>query len=390
MRSASLLLLLPLTAATWSGCASVSPRPDRARAEDLPVRDLTAEQRAAVAAHVERAMDRLSAAQDDAAQAAAAAALAIDPRCARARAVLGLVSLHRAQQVEPPDLQLANAGEVDAVLAEQLAPQDAFVGWAHAVFLAASGHVSAAATIAEAAIARTGTAPADERAALLGIAGHCRYELGEERAALPLLQAYIGLRPDSAEACFRIGRCLLRVAETPLAKELDKAQRDVEAAVRAFTRCAELAPDDADAALAIGAAMFRAGEIAGRRGDRPASERWFAAAADHFRALAERWPTLPEASFRLGVVAEQRQDEAGAAAAYGEALRRHPEHLGSLLNLAALAERGGDRPRAEGLWRTALRVGAADGLLTDAERAALAKRLQPATDPAPASPATRP
>ena len=60
--------------------------------------------------------------------------------------------------------------------------------------------VPVVAAVAEAALTRTTAAPAEERAPLFGLAGRYRYELGEERAALPLLQAYVGLRPDDAAA----------------------------------------------------------------------------------------------------------------------------------------------------------------------------------------------
>lgn len=375
-------ILLPVAAAL-SGCASVSPQPERARAADLPHREVSDAERVEVGSLVEQAIAAVTARRYEPAAEAAEAALAIDPRAARARSVLGMVLLHRASTHDPADLRLTNQGELETVLAEQLAPEDAFVGWMRAVFLAEIGHMSAAAAAAEAAVARTAAAPPSERAALLGVAGTYRYELGEERAALPLLQAYIALRPDDAAACFRIGRCLLRTAETPLAKELDKAQRDAEAAARAFARCAELAPGDDDAALAVGAASYRAAQIAVRRGDTAARDRLFGAAEQRFRAAAERFPALAEPWFRLAVVAEARGETAAAEAAYGEALQRDERHLGSLLNLASLATTAGDTARTNGLLERVLRVADETGALSQAEHTAIVERLRGAAPTRP-------
>ncbi|MBL8726233.1 MAG: hypothetical protein JNK49_19470 [Planctomycetes bacterium] len=360
-----------------AACSSVPPRPVAADAESLPQRLVDAPSaarrdeliRTAIAALLER---RYAEAERD-----AVTALAIDPRAPRALAVRGMAVLQRARRTEPPDLQLAEAGETDAVLAAQLAPADAFVGWLHAALLAETGHLSAAAAAADAALERCAAAPPAERAALLGIAGTYRYELGEERAALPLLQAYTGLRPGDATAHYRIGACLLRIAQVPTGPRGPLvAQQQAEAAAAAFERSVQLAPQDLDAALAIGTAWLRAAELAGERKDDAVRDRHRAAAVQLYQRLAAEWPQAAEPCFRLGIAAEAALDRPAARAAYAAALERDAEHLGALLNLANLALADDDRSSAAGLLQRALAVPAERSDLRDAERKRIAERLR--------------
>jgi tetratricopeptide (TPR) repeat protein len=230
---------------------------------------------------------------------------------------------------------------------------------------------------------RAGDAPAADRAALLATAGNCHYELGEERAALPHLQACFGLQPDDATTAFRIGCCLFRIAAVPEgAKATEVAQINAEEAARAFARCAELAPGDADAALAVGAALVRAAELAGQRRDLPAPERrlrqeqrW-QQAEQQFRSVAERFPESAEPMFRLGVLAETRGDIPASHQAYLQALSRDRQHLGSLLNLAALLEASGDAAAAASLLERALSADQARPGLSADERRRLQQRLR--------------
>jgi len=359
-----------------AACAGVSVRPEAAAIDDLPVVALdpaqTARRDRLVASCVQSVMLR----RYGDAEREALAALALDPRAARARAALGLVQLQQARLQEPPDLFLQNRGERETVLAEQLAPEDPFVGRMRASFLAEVGHLSAAAAAAEAALARCAAAPPDERAALLGAAGTYRYELGESRTALPLLQSYVGIRPDEATAHFRIGSCLLRLAAVPLGPDGERdAQRQAETAAHAFARCFELAPGDEDAGLAAGAALLRAAELAAARRDATACDGHRDAAARQFERLAGLFPGSAEAPFRRGVVAELRGDAAAARAAYEQALQRDAAHLGSLLNLAALADRDGPREQVADLLRRALAAPARGDGLSPAQRRRIETRL---------------
>lgn len=373
-----------LVFALCTACAGVSVRPENVSADSLPSVSLSTDSARELAAHVERAIDAVVRRRYGEAEQQARAALEIDPRAARARSVLGMVLFQRSALAEPPDLFLANSGEAQLLLAEQLAPADPFVGWMHAVMLAEQGHMSAAAATAETALRRTDGAPPMERAALLGAAGTYRYELGEERAATPHLRAYIALRPDDATAHFRLGSCLLRMAAVPLGPKPNAfvvAQNDAEAAAAAFRRCAELVPGDEDVALAVGAALLRVAELAGERRDTALRDERRQQAVQQFLATSERFRGNAEAMFRVGVVAEARGDDAAARDAYLEALLRDPGHVGSLLNLAGCHQRIGG-PNADGAVRELLqRVLAVDAerpSLTRSERDRVLARLAPA------------
>ncbi|MBL8727078.1 MAG: tetratricopeptide repeat protein [Planctomycetes bacterium] len=367
--------------AVCSACAGVSVRPEAVRADSLPVVALSADTERELGRHVDAAIEAVMRRHYAAAERQARQALDIDPRRARARAVLGMVLFQRSTLADPPDLFLAHAGEADLILAEQLAPADPFVGWMHAVMLAEAGHMTAAAATAEAALGRTEAAPANERAALLGVAGTYRYELGEERAALPHLQAYVALRPDDATARFRLGYCLLRLAGLPSGPKpnsLVVAQGQAEAAAAAFRRGAELVPGDEDVALAVGAALLRAAELAEQRRDTAARDDRRQQALQQFRAVADRFPGSAEALFRVGVVAEAGGEQQTAREAYTQALARDPEHLGSLLNLAAIAEHeAGAEDAVRELLRRAIAADGRRGALSVAERSRILARLEP-------------
>lgn len=360
-----------------AACAGVSPDPEAADATSLAGRELADDEKRQLATHVDTAMQSVVRRRFEDAKTAAEAALVLDPRSARARAVLGMVRLQEAARAEPHDLVAAHEGEVQMRLAGQLAPDDTFVGWMAAVFLHETGHTSAAAAKAEQALTRAAGAPAAERAALLGIAGTYRYELGEERAARPHLEAYVELRPDDATAHFRLGSCRLRIAAVPQGPEPNSfrdAQREAERAIRAFERCVALSPGDEDAALAIATAHWRAAELAHERAAAAEEREHRAAAETRLRAVVERFPTSAEAWFRLGVLAEARSAPNEARAAYAEALQRGPRHVPTLLNLAALLDDLGEPDAATTLLRQALALDATAPALTAAERKRLRAR----------------
>lgn len=363
--------------ACWllAACAGVSPRPETADATTLPTRETTAGERQALEQAVGTAMAAVLRRRFDDAEAAATAALEIDPRSARARAVLGMATLHRATADDPPDLRLSREGEFQVRLALQLAPNDPFVGWMHAVFLAETGHMSAAAEAAEQALARAGNAPSNELAALLGIAGTYRYELGEERAALPHLRAYLTLRQDDATAYFRLGSCLLRIAAVPQGlKAREVARTQALEAATAFGHCFELAPGDEDAGLAAATALWRARELAAELGDAE-SDAHAAQARNRLQQLAERFPASPEPWFRLGVMAETLGDPTTATTLYREALQRDGRHVGATLNLASLLSTQGDEAAANALLQRILADEALAARLTPRELVRLRSRV---------------
>lgn len=199
-----------------AGCAGVSPRPEAATAATLPQVELSAAQSKRLSELVDTCVQTVVMRRYDEAERAAHSAIAMSlgahapaPRC------WGMVMLQRARLLRGPHAR-ERRGSRDPGLAEQLAPEDPFVGWMRAVFLAESGHVSAAAAAADEALARTTKATPEARAALLGVAGTYRYELGEERAARPLLQEYLSIRPEDAAANFRLGGWCLRIAAVPM------------------------------------------------------------------------------------------------------------------------------------------------------------------------------
>jgi tetratricopeptide (TPR) repeat protein len=388
---------MPAALVALAACAGVSIDPATADGTRVPTRTLDATERRRVTALVEAAMTAVDERRFADAELAAREAIGIEPRNARALAVAAMARLAGASAVTPPDLKIANDAEYTMRLAAQLGPDDAFVGWMHAVFLAETGHMSAAAETAERALSRATAAPANERAALLLTAGTYRYELGEERRALPHLQGYLNLRPDDATTCFRTGSCLLRIAAVPQGippVSVLVAQRNAEAAAGAFSRCLELAPGDEDAALAIATALWRAGELAGqlardhadeRRGhdDAATASRHRAASRQQLHAAAAAFPASAEPWFRLGVVlaADQALDEARAA--YQQALRRDSRHPGSLLNFAAMLDEAGDQQAAALLLQQVLAVDAAAPVLTPSERKRVRDRLAAPADQAP-------
>jgi tetratricopeptide (TPR) repeat protein len=197
---------------------------------------------------------------------------------------------------------------------------------------------------------------------LLALCGECRFELGEERLARPHLRALVELRPDDAIANFRLGICLLRTAadgET-VGKQVARA---LDAAAT-FQRASALAPGDVDAALAVGRAYARAAEFDAGDG----RDQALAQAATAFATAAAKFADSAEACFCQGVALQGRGQVDAAALAFAEALRRDPDHLGALLDLAAL--RAAEPAAAKSLLRRALALGdRGPQRLSDAERA---------------------
>lgn len=363
-------------------CSSVAPDPATASADNLPKVQLSAAQLDACSQWENEAVDAVVDRRYGQAEDAANRVLADNPRSAKARAVLGMVKLQRAAQEKPIDWFGQRAGEVELELARQLAPASAFVGWMHAAFLAETGHISAAAEAAEDALVRSAAAPASERAALLGTAGTYRYELGEERAALPHLQAYVALRPDDAMAQFRLGASLLSISKTPQGSPVpySKAQSDAEAAAAAFARCYQLLPQDEDAALSMATAWLRAAEVAGIQKHPGERDALYVKASAHLKELAARFPASPEVHFRLGVLAALQQQPLVAQAAYVAALERDPGHVGSLMNLASQLVKQGNLQVAKETLVSLLALPAAQNELSRDERQRIERWLKELAD----------
>lgn len=374
-------LLTPLLLA--AACAGASVDPDAASVDDLPPAAANPADRAAALVDAEAAVGAWRSTRTTTAGQLADAALARDPRCGRALAVRAMLQWRFAQlQAKPPALRDVHAAEAALRQAVAAAPNDAFVGLSLAIFLGDVDHLSAAAEAAERAIARLGEADAvanaADRADLFAVAAACRFELGEERAALPHLQAYVALRPDDADQQYRLGSALLTIAATtndqsPTSRLV--AQRQAEAAARAFGRAFELRPNDAAAGKAVATAFLRAADLAGARGvDGERTEALDAANATA-RALTALIAADPEPWWLLGVAMERGKDPIGAAAAFDEALARAPAHVPSLLHRAALADEAGDGATAKSLLQRALATDATATTLTNDERKRVQARL---------------
>ena len=380
MREGRWCLLLPLLAA----CAGVSTDPRTASVDDLPPAAADDTARAAARTAADAAVAAYRATRTGEAAERADAALALDPRCGRALAVRALLQWRQAQTdaaaagASTPALAAANAAEAALRRAVAAAPRDAFADLALATFLGDVDHLSAAAEAAEAALGATRAATDADRLDLLAVAAACRYELGEERAALPHLQAFVAARPQDAAMQYRLGATLLAIAATPSGPAPTSfllAQRQAESAARAFGQAFALQPADADAGRAVATALLRAADLAAERD--VARERASAldAASAQARTLAARFPADPEPWWLLGVVAERRADPAGAAQAFDAALARRADHAGALLHRAALAQELGDGALAQDLLRRLLAADAAQPCLTDAERRRVRQRL---------------
>lgn len=366
-----------------AACAGASVDPNDAGVDDLPPAAATQAERAAAFADAEAAVAAWRSTSRTTAGNLVEAALARDPRCGRALALRAMLQWRFAQlQAKPPALRDVHAAEAALRQAVAAVPQDAFAGLSLAIFLADVDHLSAAAEAAERAIARLGEAdavanPAD-RADLFALAAACRFELGEERAALPHLQAYVALRPDDATQQYRLGSALLAIASTPQGPAPTAtllAQRQAEGAARAFGRAFELAPGDAPAGLAVATAWLRAAGLAADRGADSECAAALAAATAQARDVATRFPADPEPWWLLGVAAERGKDPLAAATAFDEALRRAPTHAASLLHRAALADEAGDAALAKALLQRALAADAATPCLSDGERKRVTARL---------------
>lgn len=370
-------LLTPLLLA--AACAGASVEPQRASVDELPPGAESPAERAAALAEADAAVDAYRETRTDDAVRLVAAALDRDPRCGRALAVQALVRWRQAQaDATTPPLRDTNAAEAALRQALAAAPDDAFAGLALATFLGDVGHLSAAAEAAEAALARASAPARADRADLLATAAACRYELGEERAALPHLQAAVALQPDDAPLHYRLGCTLLAVAATTpddAPTTLLVAQRQAEAAARAFGRAFDLLPTDVAAGKAAATAWLRAADLAAARD--VARERTAAldAATALARALAGRLPDDPEPWWLFGVAAERGGDPAAAATAFDEALARAPDHAASLLHRATLADAAGDAALAKTLLQRALDADAARPCLDDGERKRVRARL---------------
>jgi len=341
------------------GCAGVSPDP-QSLAEDLPpvgAIDSAAAARAADLA--ERALGFTDVQDYVAARRDADRALLQNPRSARARTALAICIFIDADVEEPPNMSLLNQAEGEFLRAQRLAPDDPLIGLHHARFLVHLGHLSAAVDRLE---DLTGLHPVDSR--LLSALGQIHYDLGHERRAAEILGRLLELEPEDALSHYLLAHCLLR-----LAPEFEKSSRGAEyqKAAEEFARYRQLAPEDIDGLLGEAHARFQALSRADHTGTASADT-----ILDLYRQALEQNPLLIEAWFSQGVVLDYLQSTDEAQAAYRKALDVDPNHLPSLLNLAANLSDAGNAEASKEYLRRAL----ATGGLSRSERQRIEKLLQ--------------
>jgi tetratricopeptide (TPR) repeat protein len=304
-----------------SGCGGATPDP-REMAKILPpARAVDPERRAALDADVAAVIESLSAREFAAARAKVQLVLEYDPRHARARAVLGHTYLLEATATTPPALEPLRIAEGEMLRATRIDPTDPVVARFHVGLLVVEGHLSAAKERVTTALA----AAADD-ADLLELAGRIHFDLGEERAAAPLLRACVERRSDDVASWWRLAQCHARSA----ASATDAAARtaEFEAAAAAFARYRELVPEDADAAL---------GEAWARTKLLPPSP----ALADIepvlalYDAVARQRPSDADPHFGRGRLLLLAGAIEEGHASLRTALALDPRHVGALLELAA-------------------------------------------------------
>ena len=345
-----------------AACSGLGPTPAELAATLPPRVELSEEQRAQVEAATAQALSQLRKEHYDEARRAAQAALDLDPRAATARAVRARCTMQEAMVETPPLLGPWRRAEGNLRIAERLLPADPEIALLHAAFLEADGHLSLAAETVERAL---GTHPHHPRC--LRMASRLRYELGEERTALPLLESLLKIDPSDDTARYRLARAQLRVARTRASQLDDDAEKIAlyENTATSFAIYRSRVPADAEGLTGEAVARF---EI--QRLSKPPDPAELHSIVELLTTASRMDTQSPESEFNRGVVLEFAGAPEAARAAYRVALERDPEHLPSLLNLAANLVAAGRRAEAVEFCRRALALSP-----TSAERASLQRFL---------------
>ncbi len=343
------LVLLPLLAA----CSSPGPLPEEMAANLPAQRQLSPATQERVRKLTQDALLGLLAGNYPLATQEALAAIAVDPRAARARAVLGRCLLQQAQEVQPPELSLMQRAEGEMLRAKRLDPDDPEIGVFYAQFLIIEGHLSRAAEELDQVLGLHAN-----HLSALRTASEIRYEMGEERAALPLLQRLLVNDPEDSQAVYRLGHCQLRLAEAAARRDsMESPMPDPQAlyqqAALSFQRYQSLQPGNADGFLGEGHALFQAMCLS-------ASDEADAAAVEKvlgtFKQAGSLRPKSPVPLHSRAVVHEYLGRLPEAQSLYELALLLNPDYLPSILNLAALAAAAGDHQAALEYCRHALQL----------------------------------
>ncbi len=334
-------------------CSTPGPSPAEWAAQVLPVVELDPATRAEVTALTAQAMQALNDQQPTEAASLTERVLRLDPRAARARAILGIALLAPALAESPPDLTWMERAEGELRLARRLDPEDPEVAMLYAKFLEFEGQISLAAAVIDQLIA---VQPGHLRALRHGSRLH--FELGRERRAAVLLDRLVAERPTEAAARYRLALCQESLAaaiergDTNLDKGVDAAAR------AAFLRAAEsyriytrLQPRDVQGFLGEATARFRA--VIAVKND-PNRQAGLAEVQSLLSTAARIDPTDPAPLHNRALVHAQVGDQALARADYEAALRRDKDYLPSILNLAQLLDANGEVDAARDFCRRAL------------------------------------
>jgi len=344
--------------AGMSSCASPQPTPADFAQQLPPKRDLTKAERERVQRESARALEDLVAGRYVEARDRAREVLDVHPRSVRARAVLGRSLGALAWAEEPPDHAMATEAEGHLMLALRLAPDDAEARLFFAQLLIAEGHLSRAGQELEVLLSKHPRHQPGLRAA-----ASVRYELGEERAAAPLLSRLLTQAPQDAWALYRLANCRVQLADAHLRgdSELSNKQDRVEVAVEAFHLAAKtfleyqsVARDDPAGYLGEAHARYRALVAGGK--DQQGERSTGAAIVALFQRAGKLDPKNPATLHGEGAVFDFLEDRERARVAYEAALRLDANHVPSLLNLAALFYEDGQKEKARDLWRRALNL----------------------------------
>ena len=323
-----------------AACSTPGPLPENIAAAELPAAaQLTPAERERLDMHVRAGIRDLELRDHHGAADQAGRALAIDGRAARAWAIAGRARQLLASFEQPPSLDEMHRAEGELRRASGLAPADPVVARLHAEVLRSTGHLTAAVQRAEAGLE---AAPND--ADLVAVAASLRYDLGDERRAIPHFERLLDLNPDTADAYYRLGECLVTVARSSIDEEAKR--RAAEAARAAYRTYTEREPSDPDGFFGVALAESL---VDGAEFD---AERALAA----LRRAATLDALSPRADFNRGVILDRVGEPERAREAYRAALTRDRDHLPSILNLAANAAAAGLDDDARELCRRALEL----------------------------------
>lgn len=339
-------------------CSSPQPTPADFAQQLPPRRQLTKAQQERVQRESDKALEDLVAGRYAEARDRAREVLDVDPRSVRARAVLGRSLGALAWAEEPPDRAMATEAEGHLILALRLAPDDAEARLFFAQLLIAEGHLSRAGQELEVLLA---THPHHQPG--LRAAANVRYELGEERAAAPLLSRLLTEAPQDPWALYRLANCRVQLADAHLrgdsevSNKQDRVKVAVEAfhlAARTFVEYQSVARDDPAGYLGEAHARYRA-LVAGGKDPRQ-EQSTGAEIVALFRRAGKLDPRNPAPLHGEGAVFDFLEDRERARAAYEAALRLDANHVPSLLNLAALLYEDDQKKEARDLWAQALNL----------------------------------